>query len=103
MYLVLLVFGGVLTVAGIALAASGLSLHDHVFDMSIVTPGIVAAVGGLALIGLGMALRVLQRIELALATRQMPRVARLGEAPDPVIVTQRPGEATRIPLSAKTG
>jgi hypothetical protein len=103
MYLVLLVFGGVLTVAGIALAASGLSLHDHVFDMSIVTPGIVAAVGGLALIGLGMALRVLQRIELALATRQMPRVARPGEAPDPVIVTQRPGETTRIPLSAKTG
>jgi hypothetical protein len=102
MYLVLLVFGGVLTVAGIALAASGLSIHDHVFDMSIVTPGIVAAVGGLALIGLGMALRILQRIELALAARQMPRVARPGEAAEPGILTQRPGQAARIPLPAKT-
>ncbi len=102
MYLVLLVFGGVLTVAGIALAASGLSIHDHVFDMSIVTPGIVAAVGGLALIGLGMALRVLQRIELALAARQMPRVARPGEAAEPAILTQRLDQAARIPLPAKT-
>jgi len=102
MYLVLLVFGGVLTVAGIALAASGLSIHDHVFDMSIVTPGIVAAVGGLALIGLGMALRVLQRIELALAARQMPRVPRPGEAAEPAILTQRPDQAARIALPAKT-
>jgi hypothetical protein len=101
MYLVLLVFGGVLTVAGIALAASGLSIHDHIFDMSIVTPGIVASVGGLALIGLGMALRVLQRIELAVAARQMPRVARPGEAAEPAILTQRPDQAARIPLPAK--
>jgi hypothetical protein len=103
MYLVLLVFGGVLTVAGLALAASGLSIHDHAFDMSIVTPGIVSAVGGLALIGLGMALRVLQRIEHALATRQMPRVTRPSEAAEPAILTQRLDPAVRIPLPAKTG
>jgi hypothetical protein len=103
MYLVLLVFGGVLTVAGLALAASGLSIHDHAFDMSIVTPGIVSAVGGLALIGLGMALRVLQRIEYALATRQMPRVTRPSEAAEPAILTQRLDPAVRIPLPAKTG
>ncbi len=102
MYLVLLVFGGVLTVAGLALAASGLSIHDHVFDMSIVTPGIVSAVGGLALIGLGMALRVLQRIEHALAARQMPRVTRPSEAAEPAILTQRLDPATRIPLPART-
>jgi hypothetical protein len=103
MYLVLLVFGGVLTFAGLALAASGLSIHDHVFDMSIVTPGIVSAVGGLALIGLGMALRVLQRIEHALATRQMSRVTRPSEAAEPAILTQRLDPAVRIPLPAKTG
>jgi hypothetical protein len=38
------------------------------------TPGVVAAVGGLLLIGLGLALRTLQQIERALAARPMLRV-----------------------------
>ncbi len=71
MYLLLLVFGGVLTAAGILLAAAGVSIHDRTFDTTIVTPGVVAAVGGLLLIGLGLALRVLQRIEQAIALRQL--------------------------------
>jgi hypothetical protein len=70
MYLLLLVFGGVLTAAGILLGASGVSIHDRTFDTTIVTPGVVAAVGGLLLIGLGLALRVLQRIEQAIAMRR---------------------------------
>jgi hypothetical protein len=71
MYLLLLVFGGVLTAAGISLGASGVSIHDRTFDTTIVTPGVVAAVGGLLLIGLGLALRVLQRIEQAIAQRRI--------------------------------
>lgn len=71
MYLLLLVFGGVLSAAGIVLAAAGVSLHDRTFDTTIVTPGVVAVVGGFLLIGLGLALRVLQRIEQALALRQV--------------------------------
>ena len=71
MYLLLLVFGGVLTAAGILLGASGVSIHDRTFDTTIVTPGVVAAVGGLLLIGLGLALRVLQRIEQAIALRRI--------------------------------
>jgi hypothetical protein len=71
MYLLLLVFGGVLTAAGILLGASGVSIHDRTFDTTIVTPGVVAAVGGLLLIGLGLALRVLQRIEQAIAQRRI--------------------------------
>jgi hypothetical protein len=100
MYLVLLVFGAVLTAAGILLSASGVSIHDRAFDMTIVAPGIVAAVGGLALIGLGLALRVLQRIERALAARPMPRVPR--EAAEPTLITERPNEPARIPFSATT-
>jgi len=78
MYLLLLAFGFVLTVAGAILAASGVSLHDS-FDASLVTPGVVAAVGGLLLAGLGLALRVLNRIEKALAARPIAAV-RPGEA-----------------------
>ena len=80
MYLLLLVFGGLLSAAGILLAASGVSIHDRTFDTTIVTPGVVAAVGGLLLIGLGLALRVLQRIERAIALR---RIAPLEESREP--------------------
>src|SRR5271154_750181 len=102
MYLILLVFGTLLTAAGLVLAASGVSIHDRAFDMTIALPGIVAVVGGLALIGLGLALRVLQRIEQVLAVQPMPREARSGEAAEPAAVTERPSEAARIPLPPKT-
>jgi hypothetical protein len=102
MYLLLLVFGALLTAAGIVLAASGMPIHDRAFDVTIVTPGIVAAVGGLALIGLGLALRVLQRIEQALAARPMPRVSRPGELGEPDAAPERPTEPARIPLPPKT-
>jgi hypothetical protein len=95
MYLVLLVFGAVLTAAGIVLTASGVSLHDHAFDASIVTPGIVAAVGGLLLVGLGYGLRVLRRIEQSLASRPasaMPRASRPGESAEPSLLSERPSE-----------
>jgi len=70
------------------LAASGVSVHDHSFDTTIMTPGVVAAVGGFLLIGLGLALRVLQRIEHALAQRQ-------------VATAKGPGEPTQFPLPQK--
>jgi hypothetical protein len=82
MYLVLLAFGAVLTAAGTVLTASGVSLHDRAIDASVVTPGIVAIVGGLLLIGLGFGLRALRRIEQMLASRPastVPRTTRLGE------------------------
>ena len=81
MYLLLLVFGAVLSVAGMVLAASGVSLHDRTFDATIVTPGVVAAVGGLLLIGLGLALRVLQRIEHALRPGRCVTASRSGSKP----------------------
>ena len=51
MYLLLLVFGGLLGAAGVVLAGSGMSLRDGSFDAAILTPGIVAAAGGLLLTG----------------------------------------------------
>jgi len=88
MYLLLLGFGVGLSAAGVLLAGAGLSVREGSFDSGLFTPGIVAAVGGFLLIGLGLALRTLQRIERALAARAMPRVAQGQiaepiEAPDP--------------------
>ena len=102
MYLFLLVLGALLTVAGVVLAASGVSVHDRVFDASVVTPGIVSFVGGLLLIGFGLALRVLQRIEWALAVRTMPQAARPGELPRTAVVaepTLAPRAATPLKAS----
>jgi hypothetical protein len=104
MYLILLAFGAVLTAAGIVLAAAGISLRDHAFDAGIFTPGIVAAVGGLLLFGLGLALRVLQRIEEAIAVRPMPRAARPGEADPAASLSSEPAvlppKATARPVLA---
>jgi hypothetical protein len=72
MYLVLLVFGVVLAVAGAVLAALGLPVMGHPFDPAIATPGAVAFVGGVVLFALGLALRVLKRIERAIAAHSTP-------------------------------
>ncbi|HTZ01395.1 MAG TPA: hypothetical protein VMC05_03600 [Xanthobacteraceae bacterium] len=90
MYLLLLVFGGVLTAAGIVLAAFGVSLRDHTFDTSIMTPGVVAAVGGLLLIGLGLTLRVLARIERALAAQPVRRAGPEFAAQPELAVVETP-------------
>src|SRR5215472_3774174 len=79
MYLLLLVFGGLVGAAGVVLGLSGLSLRDGTFDAAILTPGIVAAAGGLLLIGLGAGLRTLQRIERALASRPIAESAKTAE------------------------
>lgn len=87
MYLLLLVFGGVLTAAGIVLAGFSVSVHEHTFDTSIMTPGVVAAVGGLLLIGLGLTLRLLARIERALEARPMQRAEpALTAQPEPALL-----------------
>ena len=101
MYLFLLAFGAVVSLAGVILAASGLSISDHTFDASLVTPGIVAIVGGLLLVGFGSALRVLQRIQHALETR--PHAAQAGVPLEPaaVAVSEAPSEVSRIPFPAR--
>jgi hypothetical protein len=110
MSLLLLVFGALLTAAGVVLSASGISIHEGAFDTTVVTPGIVAVIGGLVLIGLGVALRVLQRIENVLATQRMPRSARVKESAETITTPEFPAEparasiprtASRTPLSTR--
>jgi hypothetical protein len=101
MYLLLLVFGGLLGAAGVVLAASGMSLRDGTFDTAILTPGIVAAAGGLLLIGLGAGLRTLQRIERTLASRPMPRALPIAESAKAAESVETPREPARIPFAPK--
>ena len=72
MYAFLLILGAVIAAAGVMLIGPGLPFGGRDYDASIVTPGAVAIVGGLILIGLALAVRVLGRIEKALAVRPLP-------------------------------
>lgn len=100
MYLFLLAFGAVLSLAGVILAGSGLSIHDRTFDAGLMTTGIVAVVGGLLLVGLGVALRVLQRIEQALEMRPpVPREATLE--PVAAAAAETPSETVRGPFPVR--
>src|SRR5690349_10783572 len=101
MYLLLLVFGWLLGVAGMVLAGLGMSLRDGTFDATILTPGIVAAAGGLLLVGLGAGLRTLQRIERILAARPMPRVLAIADGAKGAENVETPGEPARIPFAPK--
>ncbi len=69
MYVFLLILGAVIAAAGIVLVAAGVPIQGHDFDASVITPGAVAIVGGLILVGLGLTVRALGRIEQALAAR----------------------------------
>jgi hypothetical protein len=80
MPLVLLLLGVVTALAGLVLVASGLAVRDGTFDTAVLTPGTIATVGGLLLIGLGFVVRELRRIERALAVRPMPLAARVDHA-----------------------
>jgi hypothetical protein len=101
MYLLLLVFGGLLGAAGVVLAVSGIWPRDGTFDAAILTPGIVAAIGGLLLVGLGAGLRTLQRIERTLASRPMPRGLPIPESAKAPESVETPREPARIPFAPK--
>ncbi len=100
MPLILLLLGVVTTIAGAVLVASGLTFHDGTFDTEAITPGTVAAIGGLLLIGMGLAVRELQRIERALAARPMPRTSRAGDGP--VNTAKGIDPSVRVPFPSKS-
>jgi hypothetical protein len=87
---VLLVLGVATTLAGLLLMGSGLSLRDGTFNTDVLTPGAIAVVGGLLLVGFDFLVRQLRRVERALAARSMPPFARAIEAP------------TETPIAAET-
>ena len=83
MYAFLLILGAVIAAAGVVLIGPGLPFGGRDYDASIVTPGAVAIVGGLILIGLALAVRALGRIEKALAARPLPHPVLREEAAAP--------------------
>jgi hypothetical protein len=101
MYAFLLILGAVIAAAGVVLIGPGLPFGGRDYDASIVTPGAVAIVGGLILIGLALAVRVLGRIEKALAARPLPHPVLQEEPAAPVIEEPAAAAPARIPFPPK--
>ncbi len=101
MFALLLVLGSVIAAAGLALVASGVSIQQHTFDASNVTPGTIAVIGGAILIGLAFVVRALLRVERALMARPVPRPMRPGETAGVGVTTAPPSEQARVPFPAK--
>jgi hypothetical protein len=80
MPVVLLLLGVVTTAAGLVLIGSGLSPRDGTFQTEVLTPGSIAAVGGLLLIAFGLAVREVRRIERVLAARPAARIPQIDDA-----------------------
>jgi hypothetical protein len=99
MYVFLLVLGSFISAAGLGLVASGVSIQQHTFDASNLTPGMIAVIGGCILIGLALVVRALLRVERALR----PPVARPVRADGAVgsVALAQQGEAAGIPFPAK--
>jgi hypothetical protein len=98
MFALLLIFGVVVAAAGIALVGSGVSVQAHTFDPTVITPGMVAIVGGLLLIGVGVAIRQLARIERTLAARPMAGSAQPGAIVAGVTANEQPS-ASELPTA----
>jgi hypothetical protein len=95
----LLVLGSFISVAGLGLVASGVSIQEHTFDASNLTPGMIAVIGGCVLIGLGLVVRALLRVEHTLRA-PVARPLRAEEAAGSAALAQ-PGEGTNIPFPPK--
>jgi hypothetical protein len=96
----LLLLGIVTTAAGMALVASGVTIRNGAFDTDLITPGTIAAIGGLLLVGIGLTVRELRRIERVLVARPTPRSARASELPV-AAAPESAGSAARLLVPTK--
>lgn len=116
MSLFLWVVGALTALAGLALVATGAIPHEAMSDSASLTQGAIALVGGLLLIGIGVTVHELRRIERAIANRPSRtaqfdegQAADLGEAngqprisfPPKATASPTPAGAVAAALSAE--
>jgi hypothetical protein len=101
MYVSFLIVGTAIVAAGIALVGSGVSIQDHTFDPAVITPGVVAVVGGLILVGLAFVLQQLRNIEKAMAWRPVVSSVRSEVSEVTVGTAGEPSADHAIPVPPK--
>src|SRR5215510_6315527 len=99
MSLILLVFGILITGAGVVAIAFGVPAGDSALGQTWIMTGALAAVGGPMLIGFGAVVTQLNAIADALRVRPATQIPRLTDARQPPEVQRRP-EVEASPLRA---
>jgi hypothetical protein len=94
------VAGALITLAGLALVATGAIPHGAPVDSGTLTAGTIAAVGGLLLVGIGVTVRELRRIERVIANRP-PHTAHFDE--DHAADFGEAHSQLRVPFPTKPG
>ena len=99
MYLVLFAVGLLITAAGLVTIGFGIPINAFSLGNTLIISGTVAVVGGLVLMGLGAAIRQLNRISVALNSRPVARTAAAAHAVAPAAA--EPVADTLVPPTAR--
>ena len=100
MYLILLILGIMVMLAGAAMLAFGIPINEFGLGNTLIVAGTAAFVGGLILIGVAEVLRQLRRIAESLMARPVSQMPRADELFEPVSRGAMPA-APRIPFPPK--
>ena len=95
MSVLLYVVGAIVTMVGVAMAGYGIPINEFSFGNTLIVAGTTAAVGGLIVIAIGVAVGQLQRISETLSTRTP---ARSGRALD---MFEAPAGARAVPMPTR--
>ena len=101
MSVLLYVVGAIAVMLGVAMVGYGIPINEFSFGNTLIVAGTTAAVGGLIVIGLGVAVARLQQIAEALAMRTPVRASRpdVFEAAAGLRAAPAPGRAPFPPRS----
>ena len=100
MYLILLILGVMVMLAGAGMLAFGIPINEFGLGNTLIIAGTAAFVGGLILIGVAEALRQLRRMAESLMARPVDQMPRANELFEPVPRGATPA-APRIPFPPK--
>jgi hypothetical protein len=102
MSILLFVVGAVAFAIGVAMIGFGIPINEFSFGNTLIISGTVAAVGGLIVFALGIAVSQLQRLTDALATRAPIRSSRPFDTFEPAAPGRPQAGAARVPFPPRT-
>jgi hypothetical protein len=102
MSILLFVVGAIAFAIGVAMIGFGIPINEFSFGNTLIISGTMAAVGGLIVLALGIAVSQLQRLTDALATRAPIRSSRPFDTFEPAAPGRPQAAAARVPFPPKT-
>lgn len=102
MSILLFVVGAIAFAIGVAMIGFGIPINEFSFGNTLIISGTTAAVGGLIVFALGVAVSQLQRLADALATRAPIRSSRPFDTFEPAAPGRPQAAAARVPFPPRT-